>query len=111
MLRLIGTLIAVVLTVGDDTAAQQKPVDPNRWEPAIQKFEAEDKAHPPVKGGIVFIGASSIVRWSLAESFPDLKAVNRGFGGSEMADTRATRLVLSSLALPESSFCIQARTI
>lgn len=96
MRRLIGTLIAVVVTVSADTAAQQKPVDPNRWEPAIQKFEAEDKANPPVKGGIVFIGASSIVRWNLVESFPDLKAVNRGFGGSEMADSAryAARVVL-----------------
>jgi lysophospholipase L1-like esterase len=96
MLRWIGALIALVLTVGVDAAAQQKPVDPNRWEPAIQKFEAEDKANPPVKGGIVFIGASSIVRWNLVESFPDLKAVNRGFGGSEMADSAryAARVVL-----------------
>jgi len=96
MRRLIGALIAVVLAVGFDAAAQQKPVDPNRWEPAIQKFEAEDKANPPVKGGIIFIGASSIVRWNLVDSFPDLKAVNRGFGGSEMADSAryAARVVL-----------------
>ncbi len=54
----------------------------------MQKFEAEDKARPPVKGGVVFIGASSIARWSnLAESFPDIRTVNRGFGGSEMADS------------------------
>ena len=65
----------------------QQPLDPNRWEPAIQKFEAEDKANPPAKGGIVFIGASSFARWTnLAESFPDLKVVNRGFGGSELAE-------------------------
>jgi lysophospholipase L1-like esterase len=96
MFRLIGTFIAVVLTCSADMAAQQKPVYPNRWEPAIQKFEAEDRANPPVKGGVVFIGASSIVRWNLAESFPDLKAVNRGFGGSEMADSAryAARVVL-----------------
>jgi lysophospholipase L1-like esterase len=96
MQRFIGALIAVLLTVSANAAAQQKPVDPNRWEPAIQKFEADDKANPPVKGGIVFIGASSIVRWNLAESFPDLKAVNRGFGGSEMADSAryAARVLL-----------------
>jgi lysophospholipase L1-like esterase len=96
MRTLIGTFLALVITVGIDTAAQQKPVDPNRWESSIQKFEADDKANPPVKGGIVFIGASSIVRWNLAESFPDLQAVNRGFGGSEMADSAryAARVVL-----------------
>ncbi len=89
-------LVAVVFAVMAGAAAQEKPADPNRWEPAIQKFEAEDKANPPVKGGIVFIGASSIVRWNLAESFPDLKPVNRGFGGSEMADSAryAARVVI-----------------
>ena len=89
-------LVAVLFAVVASASAQEKPADPDRWEPAIQKFEAEDKANPPVRDGIVFIGASSIVRWNLAESFPDLKAVNRGFGGSEMADSAryAARVVL-----------------
>ena len=96
MHRLTGLLIAIALTAVSAAHGQQAAADPNRWEPAIQKFEAEDRAHPPVKGGILFIGASSIVRWNLAESFPDLKAVNRGFGGSEMADSAryAARVVL-----------------
>ncbi|HET9468760.1 MAG TPA: GDSL-type esterase/lipase family protein [Vicinamibacterales bacterium] len=67
--------------------AAQAPIDPNRFEKNIQKFEAEDKANPPAKGSIVFIGASSFARWTnLAESFPDLKVVNRGFGGSELSE-------------------------
>src|SRR6185503_9823297 len=48
--------------------------DPDRWEPTIKKFEEADKATPPPQNGIVFIGASSIVRWNLAESFPELGA-------------------------------------
>jgi lysophospholipase L1-like esterase len=97
MLRLIGTLIAIVLTTGANATAQLQPVDPNRWEPDIHKFEAADKQYPPVKGGIVFIGSSSIARWSnLAESFPNLKVVNRGFGGSELGDSAkyANRVVV-----------------
>jgi lysophospholipase L1-like esterase len=77
--------------------AAQAPVDPNRWESTIQKFEAEDKHSGPATGGVVFIGSSSIARWSnLAESFPSLKVVNRGFGGSELADSvkYATRVVV-----------------
>jgi hypothetical protein len=49
------------------------------------------------EGGIVFIGSSSIRRWTnLAESFPDQKVVNRGFGGSEMehAAQYASRVVV-----------------
>ena len=69
-------------------AKAQQPVDPNRWESTIQKFEAEDQARPPAKGGVLFIGASSIARWTnLSESFPELRTINRGFGGSEMADS------------------------
>jgi lysophospholipase L1-like esterase len=88
MRRCLIALIALAFAAHVGLAAQQPAAsDPNRWEPAIQKFEAEDKVAPPAKGGIVFIGASSIVRWNLAEFFPDIKAVNRGFGGSEMADS------------------------
>lgn len=86
MRRVMMLVLASVLTASLGLWAQQ-PLDPNRWEPAIQKFEAEDQANPPAKGGIVFIGASSFARWTnLAESFPDLKVVNRGFGGSELSD-------------------------
>src|ERR1700681_391833 len=98
--RILIGVIAVTASIA--LRAQQQPPrtapDPNRWEPAIQKFEEGDKVHPPAKGGIVFVGASSIVRWNLEESVPDLKgvAVNRGFGGSEMADAAryASRVVV-----------------
>jgi lysophospholipase L1-like esterase len=95
MRQVVMLVLAAVCGATLGVSAQQ-PADPNRWEPAIQKFEAEDKANPPAKDGIVFIGASSIVRWNLSESFPDLNAVNRGFGGSEMADSAryASRVVL-----------------
>lgn len=81
-------MLAVAATYATTVAiAAQAPIDPNRFEKNIQKFEAEDKANPPAKGGIVFIGASSFARWTnLAESFPDLKVVNRGFGGSELSE-------------------------
>ena len=98
MQRLCSALAAVLFGCVLTLSAQQAvAVDPNRWESTIQKFEAEDALHAPVKGGVVFIGASSIVRWeNLAQSFPDLRVVNRGFGGSELADSvkYATRVVI-----------------
>jgi len=39
----------------------------------------------------VFVGSSTIRNWDLAASFPEFKTINRGFGGSEMADS--TRFV------------------
>jgi lysophospholipase L1-like esterase len=72
--------------------------DPERWEPTIRKFEEADRLTAPPQNGIVFIGASSIVRWNLGESFPELgpRAINRGFGGSLAADSTryADRIVI-----------------
>ncbi len=95
--RLAVCAFTVVVAAGALRAQAPAP-DPNRWEPAIQKFEEADRVSPPAKGGIVFIGASSVVRWNLEQSFPDLNgiAINRGFGGSEMADAAryAARIVV-----------------
>lgn len=58
-----------------------------KWQAAMDAFAKADAATPPVKGGIVFVGSSSIVRWkSLAQDFPEHRVVNRGFGGSELFD-------------------------
>lgn len=61
---------------------------PSKWEKDIAAFEAKDRSNPPVKGGIVFIGSSSIRMWkSLEEDFPKHRVLNRGFGGSQIADS------------------------
>lgn len=61
-----------------------------KWEPEIAAFEQKDQASPPAKGGIVFIGSSSIRKWTtLTQDFPDLPVLNRGFGGSELPDSTA----------------------
>jgi len=78
----------VVLLCCALTPAWAQEADPfARWEPGIAAFEAQDKADPPPEGGIVFVGSSSIVGWNLAKHFPDLPAINRGFGGSKLADS------------------------
>jgi putative heme-binding domain-containing protein len=57
-----------------------------RWEKDIAAFERSDKENPPPKNGIVFVGSSSIRLWNLNKSFPGLPVINRGFGGSHLAD-------------------------
>lgn len=58
------------------------------FENDIKKFEAEDAKHPPKKGGIVFIGSSSVVRWTtLNQDFPGRNLIQRGFGGSQISDS------------------------
>jgi len=67
--------------------AEEKPCQPERWEETIGKFVASDKENPPEQGGVVFVGSSSIRGWKLSKYFPDLPAINRGFGGSEICDS------------------------
>ena len=61
---------------------------PEKWQPDIDKFLAADAAHPPQHGAVVFVGSSSIVKWrSLSDDFQGLTVLNRGFGGSQLADS------------------------
>jgi lysophospholipase L1-like esterase len=52
----------------------------------MKAFEADAAKNPPAPGQIVFYGSSTIRMWDLAASFPDLKTINRGFGGALMSD-------------------------
>ncbi len=70
---------------------------PDKWAADIDKFAAADAVHPVPAGSVVFVGSSSIRLWaSLAKDFPGIPTVNRGFGGSEMADSAfyADRIVI-----------------
>ena len=61
---------------------------PAKWAASIDAFTRADAANPPPREAVLFIGSSSIVRWkSLARDFPDVPVINRGFGGSELADS------------------------
>lgn len=108
-LRLPVIAAVMLLTLHTHASAQQAaqtwPTVANReirpaqsWEETIAKFEVSDRRAPVPQGGIVFIGASSIVRWDLPTYFPELgsRAINRGFGGSLIADSLhfADRIVI-----------------
>jgi lysophospholipase L1-like esterase len=67
-----------------------------RWEKDIRAMEASEKTNPPPKNAILFLGSSTIRLWkTLARDFPGVPLINRGFGGSEIADAThfAARLV------------------
>ena len=68
---------------GSQLNAQQKPPF---WDD-IQAFRREDSVHQPAKNAILFIGSSSFTKWTdVADYFPGYKIINRGFGGSTLAD-------------------------
>jgi lysophospholipase L1-like esterase len=75
----------------------EKATGRERWEKNVAAFEAGDKVNPPPQGEILFIGSSTIVRWkTLAQDFPEYRVINRGFGGSQIADSvfYADRIVI-----------------
>jgi len=94
LLLLLGFLGAGCHTVPPNSLATH---DSRGWEKEIAAFEASDRTHPPASGCIVFVGSSSIRLWTtLAADFPGLPVVNRGFGGSQLADSvhYADRVIL-----------------
>ena len=68
----------------------------DKWASEIAAFAAADEAQPFPKGGIVFVGSSSIRLWNTAEAFPGLPILNRGFGGTQILDSvrHVDRLVI-----------------
>jgi lysophospholipase L1-like esterase len=91
-------LTALLVFAFAATALAQPAGDADRaakWEKEVATIEKRQAEQSPEKGGIVFGGSSTVRLWDLAKSFPDWKATNSGFGGSEIRDVThfADRLV------------------
>ncbi|HVS62270.1 MAG TPA: exo-alpha-sialidase [Thermoanaerobaculia bacterium] len=78
-------IVLAGLLVAGSVASGQEHAD--RWAAAMAEFERQDAEHPPEPGGILFLGSSSIRFWDLERWLPDHGATNRGFGGSQIADS------------------------
>ncbi|HKJ68839.1 MAG TPA: SGNH/GDSL hydrolase family protein [bacterium] len=97
MYRLYQKLALLLGVIFIFPGAQKVTGQPDRWESAIQAFEAQDEQNPPPEGAVLFAGSSSIRGWeSLQQDFPFVQVIQRGFGGSEMEDLLyyADRIVL-----------------
>ena len=71
-----------------DAGAATAPAATDPFEPEIRAFEKTDAILGQKRARIVFIGSSSIRMWEgLGFDFPDHYVVNRGFGGSRIADS------------------------
>lgn len=92
-----GGLLAIVAMFVSAPAVLAEQAADNRWEQEIQAFERQDAKRRPPEKAVLFVGSSSIRLWKLEESFPDLDAINRGFGGSQLADAVhfAERIVIA----------------
>jgi len=83
--------LSVCLPMGLAAVLEASAADSHsRWENDIQAFEASDRTNAPPSNAILFVGSSSIRLWkTLAEDFPEWPVINRGFGGSQVADSVA----------------------
>jgi lysophospholipase L1-like esterase len=82
-----NTIAITLAALGFVAAHHVEASAADRWQEDMARFDAQDREHPPKHGGVVFVGSSSIRLWDLEKSFPKLSALNRGFGGSEVADS------------------------
>ncbi|WP_329741349.1 SGNH/GDSL hydrolase family protein [Dyella sp. A6] len=93
---LVGALLMLALPLA--FAAGQQPPSPAHWRTDIDAFVAHDRSNPPPQHGVLFIGSSSIRFWAptLAGDFPGVPVIDRGFGGSAIADSTyyADRIVV-----------------
>ena len=88
MNRCIAKVVLCWFLAITSTIAAEKEHNFARWEKEISAFEQRDATNPPPKNAVLFIGSSTIRLWTtLASDFPHHKVINRGFGGSEVADS------------------------
>jgi lysophospholipase L1-like esterase len=85
--RALTAIIVVIAVCIGTIAVRAADEKPHAFESEIQKFEAHDRQSPPPEHPILFVGSSSIRFWNVANSLPDLVVLNRGFGGSHVADS------------------------
>jgi lysophospholipase L1-like esterase len=84
-LRIWVILVALAATVVAPAVRLRAQTD--QWAKDMAAFDEQDRTVPYPDGGVVFVGSSSIRRWDLKASFPDLNLLNRGFGGSQIVDS------------------------
>ena len=84
-------LLVLLLSFSIDCLAMEAP-----FQQEIAAFEQQDLLAPPPADATLFLGSSTIRLWkTLAQDFPGIATVNRGFGGSQIEDSirHADRIV------------------
>jgi lysophospholipase L1-like esterase len=83
----------ILISFATDVVAKEPDKAPFANE--ITAFEKWDHQNAVPRDAILFVGSSTIRMWQTADAFPDLPIINRGFGGSTIADVNlyADRIV------------------
>jgi lysophospholipase L1-like esterase len=93
-LVLLVTLLLTAISATGQTAPNTRE---KVWETEINAYLEIDAKQTPPENAVLFTGSSSIRLWkTLRTDFPNLKVINRGFGGSRLDDLNlfAPKIVL-----------------
>jgi hypothetical protein len=88
LVSMISLLLVIILFCGP-VGGQNEEVDKNsplRFKREIDTFIKWDSKNSVPDEAVLFVGSSSIRMWATSQSFPDMKVINRGFGGSQISD-------------------------
>ena len=85
MNKIILFLPILVFTLCAQVPAINDP-DPERFSKAIESFKNWDAKNFFPDQAVLFAGSSSIRLWKTQQSFPEVKVINRGFGGAHISD-------------------------
>lgn len=96
--RLHGLMVFVCLGFLAANAAVARPPPPQSWQREIARMLAQDASQPPPRDAVLFVGSSSIRFWAptLSTDFAGIPVIDRGFGGSTIADSTyyADRIII-----------------
>jgi lysophospholipase L1-like esterase len=83
-------ITVIVLTLSNlacslnEPSQSQSNVFEEKWGSEINAFKQWDAKNSVPDDAVLFVGSSSIRLWETARCFPDIKLINRGFGGSDI---------------------------
>ena len=87
MIRKVILALAFSLAAIAASAQTPAPTGPERFAKEIDAFAKADAASMPPRCDVVFTGSSTIKRWNtLVQDMGSIPSINRGFGGSQIAD-------------------------
>ena len=82
----LRALLAMCVVVASPAGAQAPaPSLAQRFEQKVLEYEAEDRAHPPPRGAILFAGDSQFYRWkTIHEDLAGYTLINRGIDSFQL---------------------------
>lgn len=84
---IFGFMMLVLFLMNSCISTEQFKKNSTKWEKDIAAFEALDRSEKYPENAVLFMGSSSIRLWStLQEQMKPYSVIQRGFGGSNMAD-------------------------